>query len=107
MAKPIVKRTSAMKHPVAASLVLAGVLGVIGVRAQTPPPVSYDTVMKQDVAARQAQFARLSADDKVALLREQLSRWRRHHADQLTPDQERLLADIAAFIRPDFFESSM
>jgi hypothetical protein len=33
-------------------------------------------------------------------------RWRRFNGDRLTPEQDQLLADVAAFIRSEMFESA-
>jgi hypothetical protein len=69
--------------------------------------VSYDTFMKLDLNARRERFPALTSTNQAALLREQVVRWQKANAARLTPDQNQLLTELANFIRPDFFDSSL
>lgn len=61
--------------------------------------VTYDAFMTLDRAARLDTFARITAANRLELLREQLIRWRRLRADSLTLEQHRFLDEVAASIR--------
>jgi hypothetical protein len=92
-----------MTRLVAIPLVLFCLVGTIDVRAQAIE-MSYDTFMTLDDGQRLEIFPALPPANRAALLREQIARWRRVYADRLTPEQDQLLADAAAFIQPDQFE---
>jgi hypothetical protein len=94
-----------MRRLLTTPFVLAGVLGTAILHAQTIT-VSYDAFMNQNIGARHAQFPNLTPENQAAIMREQVIRWQRAHADQLTPEQDQLLGEIAAFIRPAFYGSS-
>jgi len=94
-----------MRRLSAIPFALVCLLGAATTQAQTGT-VSYDAFMNQDVSARHSQFPKLAPDNQAAIMREQVRRWQRAHADQLTSEQDQLLAEIAAFIRPAFYGSS-
>jgi hypothetical protein len=53
---------------------------------------------------RLEKFQELTAAERAALLREQAVRWRRLHAERLTPEQNQLLEQMVEFIQPELFE---
>jgi hypothetical protein len=69
--------------------------------------VAYDTFWRLDVNARLERFPSLAPTNQAALLREQVARWRRAHADRLTREQDQLLGEVGEFIRPELFDSSL
>ena len=68
--------------------------------------VSYDAFMLLDANERLETFQTLTPDNRAALLREQLSRWRQLHASRLTPQQEQVLTEVAGLIQPDMFTTT-
>ncbi len=93
-----------MKRLWAIPFVLSCVLGTVYLRAQ-PIEMSHDTFMQLDDSQRLGTFPGLTPSNRAALLREHIARWRRVNADRLTPEQDQLLADAAAFIQPEQFEA--
>ena len=86
------------------ALILSRLVGTAYLRAQAID-MSYDTFMKLDDSQRRETFQRLTPSNLAALVREQVMRWRRFYGDRLTPEQDQLLADVAAFIRPGVVRS--
>ena len=66
--------------------------------------VTYDTFMQLDANERLETFGGLTPANQSALLREHLLRWRRLHADRLTPEQEQILTEANKFNGPEMFE---
>src|SRR5476651_2365610 len=95
-----------MKRLMAIPFVLSCVLGAVDLHAQAPT-MTYDTFMKMDVNARQERFLQLTPDNEADILREQVIRRRWLNADRLTNEQHEILAEVAEFIRPDFFGSPL
>ena len=75
------------------------------VRAQDVS-VTYDTFMRLDAAERLARFQTLTPINRAELLREQLARWRQLHAAELNAEEQQVLDDVAASIRPDNFTAA-
>lgn len=66
--------------------------------------VTYDTFMQLNANERLETFGELTPANQSALLREHLVRWRRLHADRLTPEQLQILAEANQFNGPEMFE---
>jgi hypothetical protein len=96
------KRLLALAIP----FILSILLGPIVLHAQAST-MSYDAFMKLDVQPRREQFPQLSPSDQADLVREQLIRWRRVHATELTEEQRQVVAILATHIQPEFFSSSV
>lgn len=94
-----------MRRLFAVLFVLSFPSGTVALHAQAV--TTYDEFMKLDVTARREQFPELTPSNQAVLLREQVVRWRRVNAAQLTPEQDQVLADLAEFIRPELFGSSL
>ena len=68
--------------------------------------VSYDTFMRLDAPGRQTRFQAITPENRAELLREQLARWRQLHAAELNAEEQQVLDDVAASIRPDNFTAA-
>jgi hypothetical protein len=89
-------------------LLIAGLiaLGSAANAAAQSSTVTDDAFMQLDASERMRQFEQITPVNRADLLREQLERWRRLHADSLTAEQHQILTEVAAFIRPEHFERS-
>ena len=94
-----------MKQILAIPIVMTCVLGAVDLRAQVIS-VPYDTFMRLDDNERLQKFQELTPANRAAVVQEHVIRWRHVYADRLTPEQDQLLADIAQFIRPEFYDGS-
>jgi hypothetical protein len=65
--------------------------------------ISYDAFMSLDANERLDTFGRLSPQNCVDLLKEQLTRWRRLNAARLTAEQNAGLDAVEAFLGPAQF----
>ena len=92
-----------MRTIVATQLVVAVYVAALSAQQVT---VSYDAFMLVDASERLDAFQTLTPDNRAALLREQLARWRQLHASRLTPQQEQVLTEVAGFIQPDMFTTT-
>jgi hypothetical protein len=95
-----------MKRLLVIPFLVSCLLAAVDLHAQAAT-VPYDTFWKLDANARLERFPALTPANQAALLREQVARWRRVNADRLTPEQNQLLAEVAEFIRPELFGSSL
>jgi hypothetical protein len=68
--------------------------------------LSYDTFMQLGANERLERFQHLTPANQAALAREQVVRWRRLHAERLTPEQDQILAEVVEYIGPEQFGSS-
>jgi hypothetical protein len=93
-----------MRQVLGLALVGCALIAWASVRAQVPY-TTYDAFMTLDSNQRLARFGELAPENQAALHREHLARWRALRADGLTDEQERLLDEVAGFIRPQNYSS--
>ena len=86
-----------------AAMVVAAYVAALSAQQVT---ASYDAFMLRDANERLETSQTLTPDNRAALLREQLARWRQVHASRLTPQQEQVLTEVAGFIQPDMFTTT-
>ena len=91
-----------MKRLLAIPFVMACSLGAADLRAQSVT-VTYDTFMQLGANEQLGKFRTLTPANRADLMREQVVRWRRLHAERLTPEQDQILAEVAEFIQPEQF----
>ena len=90
------------------ALVLAALLwsSASGPLQTQPSAVSYDTFMQGSVDRRLTTFNAISAENKAALVHEQLSRWAKKNGARLTSEQAQLVTDSLSLIEPDLYDAS-
>ena len=90
-----------------ATFVLATALAAATpVALQLSAPVSYDDFMQQSVPQRLTTFNAISAENRAALVREQIRRWGRKHAERLDTAQQQFLAEAATLITPEKYDTA-
>ena len=77
------------------------VLSMVPAAAQTPPTADYDTFFKLDVQGRIRLFNQISAENRAALVKEQIERWTEANRSTLSSAQLDVLKAAAAFATPD------
>jgi hypothetical protein len=88
-----------------ATFVLATMLAAATPAAvQVSAPVTYDEFMQQSVQKRITTFNAISAENRAALVREQITRWGTKNAERLDTAQQQFLAEAVTLITPEKYD---
>jgi hypothetical protein len=90
-------------------LVLRTTIVAPAIRGQSPPAapraeITYEQLMSEDVKCRGEVFSSLTAQNRAALMREHLARWRDRHEATLTSEQRTLIDEWLALVTPAIYE---
>jgi hypothetical protein len=85
-------------------LVSAYEIAATNAMLQSSGLVTYDEFMQRSSDERLTIFNAINAENRAALVREQMTRWQTKNAARLTPEQHQLIGDALNMIQTDMYD---